>query len=48
MEQNKKIEQEKKNNAKGVLEQYSAQTENNEDIHFYHSDWTYTDSSCCC
>ena len=43
---NVKIELDKK--AESVLEQYEAQTENSEDIHFEHYDWTYNDSSCCC
>ena len=47
MEQKKTIEQEKES-AKKLLEQYTAQTEDGEDIHFEHYDWTYNDSSCCC
>ena len=35
-------------NAQELIEQYTAQTENNDDIHFEHYDWTYNDSSCCC
>jgi hypothetical protein len=31
-----------------VLEQYVAQTNTNEDIHFSHADWIYSDSSDCC
>jgi hypothetical protein len=31
-----------------ILEQYIEQTEDDEDIHFDHYDWTYNDSSCCC
>lgn len=34
--------------AKKLLEEYRAQTANDEDIHFEHYDWTYNDSSCCC
>lgn len=31
-----------------VLEQYVAQTAQNEDVHFAHADWIYSDSSDCC
>ncbi len=31
-----------------LLSNYNAQTEDNEDIHFEHVDWTYSDGSCCC
>lgn len=31
-----------------VLVEYSAQTAQDEDVHFEHVDWTYSDSSCCC
>ena len=31
-----------------ILEEYVAQTESDDDIHFDHYDWTYNDSSCCC
>ncbi len=31
-----------------ILEQYISQTEDDEDIHFEHYDWTYNDSGCCC
>ena len=36
--------------ASSVIEQYKAQTEKKDDIHFEHYDWTYGDSSggCCC
>ena len=47
MEENKNNVQ-KKENAKNLLEQYTAQTEANENIHFEHYDWVYNDSSGCC
>ena len=31
-----------------VLEQYLAQTAQDENIHFAHADWIYSDSSDCC
>ena len=31
-----------------LLDKYVAQTAENEDIHFEHVDWVYSDSSCCC
>ena len=45
--------QERKNTEKelikaNVLEQYKAQTEKDDDIHYEHIDWTYGDSSGCC
>ncbi|MBQ7415955.1 MAG: hypothetical protein IJW14_02830 [Oscillospiraceae bacterium] len=33
---------------KDVLDQYIAQTAENEDVHFSHADWIYSDSSDCC
>ena len=47
MNQNKKNTQPTEE-AKSLLEQYKAQNEENENIHFAHYDWTYNDSSCCC
>lgn len=35
-------------NKQEILEQYAAQTADQEDVHFYHSDWVYSDTSCCC
>ena len=35
-------------NPKDILDQYVAQTAEDEDVHFEHYDWTYNDSSCCC
>jgi len=47
MEQNKKnVENQKE--ARNILDQYKAQNEENENVHFEHYDWTYNDSSCCC
>lgn len=37
-----------KKEAETILEQYSKQTEDQEDVHFEHYDWTYNDGSCCC
>ena len=54
MENKKKIAEETKNEEKKtltneeLLELYNAQSENDDDIHFEHYDWTYNDSSCCC
>ena len=31
-----------------VVAEYENQTDANEDVHFEHVDWTYSDSSCCC
>lgn len=31
-----------------VVAEYEKQTNANEDVHFEHVDWTYSDSSCCC
>lgn len=45
-----KNEQNKANEIKmnEVLAEYAAQTREDEDVHFEHVDWTYSDSSCCC
>lgn len=42
-----KIEEIKKTEEE-VLAEYTAQTNEDENIHFEHYDWTYNDSSCCC
>ena len=33
---------------KSLIEQYTSQTKKDEDIHFEHFDWTYSDGSGCC
>ena len=54
MEQNKRREQstapeaDKKEAARKLLAQYTAQNAGDEEVHFEHYDWTYNDSSCCC
>ena len=40
MDPNKKVQD--------VLDQYVSQTAANEDVHFSHADWIYSDSSDCC
>lgn len=31
-----------------VLAEYASQTNEDENVHFEHVDWVYSDSSCCC
>lgn len=44
-----KTEQNVKNEVENdVITQYEDQTKGDENVHFEHVDWTYSDSSCCC
>ncbi len=42
----KKLQQEEE--AQDLLSEYKAQTEEDDDIHFEHYDWSYNDGSGCC
>lgn len=43
-----KSKKENKVEAQDVLAEYMAQTKEDENVHFEHVDWVYSDSSDCC
>lgn len=42
------VKEVEKKETENILDQYAKQTQDQDDIHFEHYDWTYNDSSCCC